>query len=66
TNEFYDLEKDPFEQNNLIAAPEHQATIKRLAEDLYTWLETTNGMSIPLKRTVKKRDGDHRNQRIYE
>ena len=64
TNEFYDLQNDPFEQNNLIAAPEYQDTIRRIANDLYDWLEETGGMQIPLKRTVKDRIGDHRNLRI--
>lgn len=65
TNEFYDLVADPYETNNLIGAPEHQATIKGLADDLYTWLEDTNGMNIPLKRSVKKRIGDHRNPKVF-
>ncbi len=65
TNELYDLVADPFETNNLIAAPEHQALIKQLNSDLYTWLEETHGMNIPLKRTEKTRFGDHRNQGIY-
>ncbi len=65
TNELYDIENDPHETRNLIAEPEHQAMIKSLNEDLYTWLETTNGMSIPMKRTVKHRTGDHRNAAIY-
>ena len=61
TNEFYDLENDPYETRNLIAEPEYREIIEQLANDLYTWLEETNGMSIPLKRTVKPRIGDHRN-----
>lgn len=65
TNEFYDLVEDPFETNNLIAAPEYQDTIRVLATDLYDWLEATGGMNIPLKRSVKKRIGDHRNLKIY-
>jgi arylsulfatase A-like enzyme len=65
TNEFYDLAEDPDEMNNLIASPEHQALIEELTGDIYDWLETTGGMSIPLKRTVKKRFGDHRNQGLY-
>lgn len=65
TNEFYDLQEDPYETKNLISATEHQITIKRMASDLYDWLEQTNGMSIPLKRTLKFRDGDHRNQGVY-
>lgn len=65
TNEFYDLQEDPEEMNNLIASPEHQARIEELTGDIYTWLESTGGMQIPLKRTVKKRFGDHRNKGLY-
>jgi N-acetylglucosamine-6-sulfatase len=65
TNEFYDLQTDPYEMNNLIASPEHQAIIEELTTDIYDWLESTDGMNIPLKRTVKKRFGDHRNQGTY-
>jgi arylsulfatase A-like enzyme len=65
TNEFYDLQEDPDEMNNLIASPEHQELIKKLTNDIYDWLESTDGMQIPLKRTVKKRSGDHRNQNIF-
>ncbi|MBX2916059.1 MAG: sulfatase [Cyclobacteriaceae bacterium] len=65
TNEFYDLQEDPHEMNNLIASPEHQALIEELTASIYDWLEATEGMQIPLKRTVKKRFGDHRNQSLY-
>ena len=65
TNEFYDLQEDPHEMNNLIASPEHQTQIEQLTIDIYDWLESTGGMQIPLKRTVKKRFGDHRNQGTY-
>lgn len=65
TNELYDLENDPNEMNNLIAKPEHQEMVKGLLEDLYDWLEDTNGMNIPIKRTIKHRIGDHRNAEIY-
>lgn len=63
TNEFYDLENDPNEINNLINEPTLQPVIRQMAHQLYDWLETTNGMQIPLKRTVKSRYGDHRNPR---
>jgi len=46
---------------NLIAAPEHQELIRQLTSELYDWLETTDGMSIPLKRTVRTQN-DHRNR----
>ncbi len=65
TNEFYDLQEDPDEMHNLIASPEHQEMIKELSASIYDWLETTGGMQIPLKRTVKYRFGDHRNVNTY-
>jgi len=51
TNEFYDLKKDPYEMNNLIASPEHQELIQQLSGEIYDLLENTDGMQIPLKRT---------------
>ncbi|MEK7718591.1 MAG: sulfatase [Bacteroidota bacterium] len=64
TNEFYDLQKDPNEMHNLIGVPELQDTIKQLDHDLYDWLESTGGMTIPLKRTERPHF-DHRNQGYY-
>lgn len=61
TNEFYDLENDPNEMQNLINAPEHQGRIQGLANEVYQWLEETDGMKIPLKRVARPRFGDHRN-----
>lgn len=52
TNEFYDLQHDPYEMNNLIASPEHQKTIGQMANEVYDWLEKSNSMEIPLKRTI--------------
>lgn len=66
TNEFYDLEDDPDEMNNLIASPQHQDIIRDMANELYTWLENTNGMQIPLKRPLGPRfRGDYRNTDLY-
>ncbi len=66
TNEFYDLENDPYEMNNLIANPEYQDTIKQMVDELYTWLESTGGMQIPLKKPVSPRfQGDYRNIGLY-
>lgn len=65
TNEFYDLQNDPNEMNNLINSPEHQELIKELAGEIYTWLEESDGMQIPLKRTIKTRWGDQRNIGVY-
>jgi arylsulfatase A-like enzyme len=64
TNELYDLQDDPAETRNLIAAPEHQELIKQLNHDLYNWLEETDGLNIPLKRTERPHT-DHRNRGYY-
>jgi len=54
-NELYDLENDPWEMNNLIRSPEHQKIIEEMLDELWTWLEETGGMQIPLKRTMHKK-----------
>ncbi len=61
TNEFYDLQEDPYEMKNLIKSAEHQELIGTLTTELYDWLEGTGGMQIPLKRSGQ-RWGDHRNR----
>jgi N-acetylglucosamine-6-sulfatase len=65
TNEFYDLEADPHEMNNLIREPKHQDRIKGMVVSIYDWLESTKGMNIPLKRLVKFRSGDHENPKVH-
>ncbi|MBN1599193.1 MAG: sulfatase [Bacteroidales bacterium] len=66
TNEFYDLESDPYEMNNLIDSPEHQEIIKEMVDELYSWLDETGGMQIPLKRPEGRRfAGDYRNTGQY-
>ena len=64
TNEIYDLQSDPHEIQNLIDAPEHQEKIAGFANEIYEWLETTDGTNIPLKKLVRPRFGDHRNQSV--
>ena len=64
TNEFYDLIQDPNEMRNLIDAPEHQDRIQNFANDIYKWLEDTDGLQIPLKNVVRPKFGDHRNQGV--
>ena len=64
SNEFYDLQEDPYEMHNLIASPEHQDTIRAMLDELYGWMETTGGMQIPLKRTMQEHV-DHRNRGTY-
>jgi N-acetylglucosamine-6-sulfatase len=59
-NELYDIENDPNEMYNLIEKPEYQSITKDLAGQLFDWLGQTNGMQMPLKRTIKKPFGDYR------
>jgi len=49
TDELYDLENDPDEMVNLIDSPEHQTVVKELNQRLFDRLESTGGMSIPLR-----------------
>lgn len=63
-NELYDLQADPQEVNNLIRSPQHQEIAKGLRDELFTWLETTQGMQIPLNR-VKQKRFDHRFRNTY-
>ena len=60
-----DAEKIEFDvMQNLIDAPEHQERIQKFANDIYTWLEDTDGMQIPLKNIARPKFGDHRNQDV--
>ncbi len=54
-NELYDLEKDPYEMNNLIRNKEYDKTGLELRDDLNNWLEKTNGLQIPLKKQDGKK-----------
>jgi len=61
-DELYDLKKDPQEMNNLFKSPDHKATVDTMRKQIYSWLEDTDGMLIPLKRnngwTMDKRRGE--------
>ena len=48
TDELYDLGADPDEAANLIARPEHAATVRDLNRRLFALLAATDGMYIPL------------------
>jgi N-acetylglucosamine-6-sulfatase len=63
-NELYDLEKDPYEMNNLIRSPEHQKIAEELRSEVFTWLETTGGEQIPLKRITNPKF-DHKYQKTF-
>ena len=64
TNELYDLENDPNETTNLINKPEYAETAKKMAGELYDWLEQTKGMQIPLKRMTRSPFGDYRHKKM--
>jgi arylsulfatase A-like enzyme len=63
-NELFDLQKDPYEMNNLIRDTAYRPIGLQLKTELFKWLQETNGLQIPLKRTIDNR-GDHRYQGSY-
>lgn len=63
-NELYDLEKDPYEMNNLIRQKEMDAIGLPLRDSLYEWLSKTGGLQIPLKKQ-SDRKFDHRFRNTY-
>lgn len=60
-NELFDLENDPYEMNNLIRDSSYRKTGLALKTELFNWLKETNGLQIPLKRTI-----DNRNDHLYK
>jgi arylsulfatase A-like enzyme len=57
-DQLFDIQKDPYELNNLIRSPQHQEVAKELNKELWDWLEKTNGLQIPLK-PIDQKKGDH-------
>lgn len=60
-NELYDLQQDPYEMNNLIRDTSLRKTGQALKKELFSWLETTNGLQIPLKQPPGRIDHQYRN-----
>ncbi len=54
-NELYDLQKDPYEMNNLIRDTSLRKLGLDLKKELFSWLENTKGLQIPLKSPVNSR-----------
>jgi len=54
--EFYDSQADPWEVDNLIAAPEHQERIQSLREHLEAWIESTGDLGFVLPETKLVRE----------
>jgi len=63
-NELYDLEKDPYEMNNLIRNKDMDKIGLQLRDELNNWLEKTNGLQIPLKKQ-QERKNDHIYRNTY-
>jgi N-acetylglucosamine-6-sulfatase len=61
TDELYDLALDPSEMQNLIGSAAYADLVRDLNNRLFTWLEQTGGMSIPLRRDAGFR-ADRRGQ----
>lgn len=57
-NELYDLKEDPNEMNNLVRDASMTKVGLELREQLFKWLDETNGLQIPLKQQ-KGRRNDH-------
>ncbi len=64
-NELYNIAEDPDEIRNLMGDPRYDSIARQLCSDLFDWLEDTDGMRIPLKRTVKHPFGDYRHPDQY-
>jgi len=54
-NELFDLQNDPFEMNNLIRDTAYRKIGLQLKDELFNWLGATNGLQIPLKKTLNNR-----------
>jgi arylsulfatase A-like enzyme len=54
-NELFDLQNDPWEMNNLIRDTAYRKTGLQLKTELFEWLKETNGLQIPLKKTLDNR-----------
>ena len=51
-NELYDLKKDPYEMNNLVRDTAYRNIGVALRAELFSWLEQTGGLQIPLKKAA--------------
>ena len=54
-NELFDIQNDPYEMNNLIRDTSYRKIGLALKDELFKWLEETNGLQIPLKKTINNR-----------
>ena len=54
-NELFDLQTDPYEMNNLIRDSSYRKIGLELKDELFRWLQQTNGLQIPLRKTINNR-----------
>jgi N-acetylglucosamine-6-sulfatase len=54
-NELFDLQNDPYEMNNLIRDSSYRQIGLQLKDELFKWMQETNGLQIPLKKTINHR-----------
>jgi N-acetylglucosamine-6-sulfatase len=57
-NELYDLQSDPYEVYNYIRDSLHQELALQLRNEMWTWLDSTGGEQIPLKK-IQNPKNDH-------
>lgn len=55
-NELFDLQNDPYEMNNLIRDTAYRRIGLQLKDEMFNWLKETNGLQIPLKKTINNRN----------
>ena len=66
TDEFFDIQADPMEQNNLISSPDHKSEVKAMRTRLNKMMDELGGMNIPLNpnrgrsqnKRLRERKGD--------
>ncbi len=66
TDEFFDIQNDPMEQNNLVRSAEHAEQVKAMERRLYEMMADLGGMAIPLNapsdrsqnKRLRSRGGD--------
>ena len=47
-DELYDIQADPHESSNLIFSAEHQEILQKLKQEMFTTLEESDGMTMPI------------------
>ena len=60
TDEFYDIQADPMEQENLIRSKDHRKIAKQMEKRLYAMMASLGGMEIPINPPA----GNSNNKRL--